>query len=248
MLLAWLRRSLPETQRFEAVADKARRASFFGPLARLVRAYPRRFAAIAVQLTCMGVGYSAADFLGPKYLQQGHGWTPGQMSTLYIVGGLLAIFGAPVLGRLGDRLGRRPVAIGGSLALAVFSLAFFNASGPWLVPLWIAGIFAVTGQDAVLSTYGAELFPTSHRSTAAAARLIVGTLAGSFGLVLESALYSLTGSHWHAVSLLLLVTLGSPLVIALAYPETAGRSLEEISPEHDALQEGEPHESAHALR
>ena len=240
LLLAWLRRSLPETPRFEArrlaLGDQLEQSSFFGPLLRLVRAYPRRFAAVALQLFFMGVGYSAADFLGPKYLQQGHGWTPGQMSTLYLVGGVIAIFGAPVLGRLGDRLGRRPVAIGGSLGVVICALAYYNASGVWLVPLWIVAIFAVTGHDAVLSTYGAELFATSHRSTAAGARLIVGTLSGSLGLVLESALYSLTGSHWHAVSLLLLVGLGATLVIIFAFPETAGRSLEEISPEHDLLE------------
>ncbi|MFI5315883.1 MAG: MFS transporter [Myxococcota bacterium] len=252
LLLAWLRRSLPETPRFEArqraLGSQLAESSFFVPLLSLVRAYPGRFAAVALQLFCMGVGYSAADFLGPKYLLQGRGWTPGQMSTLYLIGGLMAIFGAPVLGRLGDRLGRRPVAIGASLALVGCVLAFYNASGPWLVPLWIAGIFSVTGHEAVLSAYGAELFPTSHRSTAAGARLIVGTLAGSLGLLLESALYSITGSHWHAVSILMFVALGSPIVIAFAFPETAGRSLEEISPERDALHVGDSHESAHAPR
>lgn len=243
LLLAWLRRSLPETPRFEArrraLEDRISFAGFFVPLLRLVRAYPGRFAAISAQLFCMGVGYSAADFLGPKYLQQAHGWTPGQMSTLYLTGGLIAIFGAPVLGRLGDRLGRKPVAVAGSLGLVAFALAYYNASGAWLVPLWIAAIFAVVGQDAVLSAYGAELFATSHRSTAAGARLIVSTLAGGLGLALESTLYAALGSHWRAVSLLLLVALGSPLVIALTFPETAGRSLEEISPEHDEPPQGE---------
>jgi len=235
LLLAWLRRSLPETSRFEAQAQQLGRQAFFAPMLRLVRAYPRRFAATAAQLFLMGVAYSSADFLGPKYLQQGHGWTPGQMSTLYLTGGVIAIFGAPLLGFLGDRVGRRPIALASSLGVVVFALAYYNASGVWLVPLWIAAIFAIVGHDAVLSTYGAELFPTSHRSTAGA-RLIVSTLAGSLGLVLESALYSLTGSHWHAVSILLLVGLASPVVIAVAFPETAGRSLEEISPEHDVLQ------------
>jgi len=121
----------------------------------------------------------------------------------------------------------------------VCALAFYNASGLWLTPLWMAAIFAVTGQSAVMSAYGAELFPTSHRSTAAGARLIVGTLANSAGLALESVLYPFTGSHWSAVSLLLLVALGASLVVAFFFPETAGRSLEEISPEHESLVTGE---------
>jgi putative MFS transporter len=248
LLLAWLRRSLPETSRFQAQAARLTRQGFFTPMLRLVRAYPKRFAATAAQLFFMGVAYSAADFLGPKYLQQGHGWTPGQVSTLYLTGGVIAILGAPLLGWLGDRVGRRPIALVSALAMLGFALAYYNASGVWLGACWIAAIFAVIGHDGVMSTYGAELFPTSHRSTAAGARLVVSTLAGSLGLLLESALYSVTDSHWRAVSILLPVGLFSPLVIAFAFPETAGRSLEEISPEHDALHGGESHESANALR
>ena len=170
------------------------------------------------------------------------------MSALYLVGGVLAIAGAPVVGRLGDRFGRRPTAILASFLLVVFALAYYNASGVWLVPLWIGAIFAVVGYDAVLSAYGGELFPTSHRSTAAAARMIVATLSGSLGLALESVLYGVTGSHWHAVSLLLVVAFGATVVIALAFPETAGKSLEEISPERDEPETGGSDESAHAHR
>ena len=81
--------------------------------------------------------------------------------------------------------------------------------------------------------------------------MIVATLASGLGLALESVLYQLTGSHWHAVSILLLIALGAPLVIALAFPETAGRSLEEISPERgesEAIETGGSHERAHAHR
>ena len=250
LLLAWLRRSLPETERFaereRALGERLVRQRFFAPMVALVRAYPRRFAALAAQLFVMGVAYSAADFLGPKYLQQGHGWTPAQQSLLYLNAGGVAIFGAPLLGFLGDRFGRRPVAIGSAVLMIVGALAFYNASGWWLVPLWAIAIFFVVGHDGVLSTYGAELFPTSHRSTAAGARLIIGTLSGVLGLALESVLYSATGSHWRAVSILLAFGLISPFIVAFAFPETAGRSLEEISPELDSLQ-GDKHESAHSL-
>ena len=53
------------------------------------------------------------------------------------------------------------------------------------------------------------------------------------GLALESVLYAALGSHWAALSWLLLVALAVPVLVALFFPETAGRSLEEISPERD---------------
>ncbi len=252
LLLAWLRRSLPETPRFEAQQREleARHVErgFFTPLVRLVRAYPGRFAASSAQLFFFGVGYASADFLGPKYLQDGHGWSPGQMTTLYLMGGVLAIFGAPMMGRLGDRLGRRRTMIAVSLSLVILGFAYYNSSGFWLIPLWIAAIFAVTGTEALSSAFGAEMFPTSYRSTAAGARRIVGTLSNALGLALESALYAVLGSHWQAVSILLGFALVSPLIVAFFFPETAGRSLEEIAPEHDTLQRGDTHESANALR
>ena len=234
LLLAWLRRSLPETERFEARARTVERG-IWTPVRRLARAYPGRFAATCAIALAASLGIAAADLMGPKYLQQAHGWSPGQVSVLYIAGGVFAICGAPIAGTLSDRFGRRPLTIGAGVALVGLVLAFYNGSGAWLAPLWIALIFVLIGHETLLSTYGAELFPTSHRSTSAGARLVVITVGGSLGLALESVLYTVTGSHWSAISLLVGSTLFTPLVVALTLPETAGRTLEEISPEHDEL-------------
>ncbi|MEX2206608.1 MAG: MFS transporter [Myxococcota bacterium] len=232
LVLAWLRRSLPETARFEARAQLAERGMWL-PVRRLARDYPGRFAATAAIVTLYALGIAAADLMGPKYLQQAHGWSAGQVSLLYVSGGAIAICGAPVAGALSDRFGRFGMTIAAGVSVFALFLAFFNAGGVWLVPLWIALIFMLVGHDTLMSTYGAELFPTSHRSTAAGARLALATLGGGLGLALESTLYGVTGSHWSAISILLCAALFAPLLVALSLPETAGRSLEEISPEHD---------------
>ena len=44
-------------------------------------------------------------------------------------------------------------------------------------------------------------------------------------------LYELLGSHWSAISHLLLIVAIGPLIVAVAFPETARISLEEIAPE-----------------
>lgn len=176
-------------------------------------------------------GGAAADFMGPKYLQDAHGWSPARVAVLYVLGGGLAIAGSAYAGRLSDRVGRRPVTVAFGVTVLSLAIAFYNAAGWWLPVLWIALIFAVVGHDVLQASFGAELFPTSYRSTATGARAIVATLGGALGLAVESLLYGALGSHWQAISLMLAGALLGPLIVALAFPETAGRSLEDIAPE-----------------
>lgn len=235
LVLAWLRRSLPETQRFEAQhqppAVSLAFRDWLTPARDLMGAYPGRLAAVMVAVFALSAGGAAADFLGPKYLREAHGWTAAQMTFLYLIGGAIGILGSVVAGRLGDRVGRRPVAIGFGLAITLLAAAFYNVSGPALVPIWICMIFALIGNEVIIATFGAEMFPTSHRSTAAGARMVVATVGGGLGLAAESLLYDATGSHWTAVTILLALVLVCPLVVAACFPETSGLDLDEIAPE-----------------
>ena len=139
--------------------------------------------------------------------------------------------GNTVAGRWSDQWGRRRVTmifIAGQIA---FTIAYYNLFGWALMPLWIVMVFMIMGANVTLKAYGAEMFPTSYRSTAVGMRVVIGTLGGSFGLLLESELYSTMGSHWGAISLLAAAALVCPLIVARCFPETAGRSLEEVAPE-----------------
>ena len=51
------------------------------------------------------------------------------------------------------------------------------------------------------------------------------------GLAVESTLYVIFGSHWTAISILVLLALLAPFIVAAFFPETSGRTLEEIAPE-----------------
>ncbi len=130
-----------------------------------------------------------------------------------------------------DHFGRRRVAIFFLAVHPILAIAFYNASGFALPPLWVASLFTGMAGGIVLRAYGTELFPTSHRSTASGAGAIVSTLGGVLGLATESALYVVFGSHWTAISVLVLVAFIAPLIVAASFPETSGRALEEIAPE-----------------
>ena len=113
-------------------------------------------------------------------------------------------------------------------------MLFYRVSGVWVPLLWIMFLFAQFGADTTLSTYAAELFPTSLRSTAMGARSFLSTLGGISGLATVALLYQVLGSNWAAVSTLAGVSALVPLIVMFSFRETAGRTLEDIAPEPEA--------------
>jgi putative MFS transporter len=235
LALAWLRRSLPETRRFEAHATTRAAAHrlrhVLEPLVKLARMYPGRLLAICAVVFLLSVSDYSSLFFGTKYFQEVHGWSPKQFATMGVLGGFFGIFGAAFAGRLSDARGRRRVALVFLALQPLFVIGYYNASGPALVPLWIGATFLGFGGRIVIAAFGQELFPTSHRAVASGAREAVGTLGGVVGLALESRLYGALGTHWSAVSALAAVALLSPVIVAAFFPETSGRTLEETAPE-----------------
>jgi MFS family permease len=235
VLIAWMRRTLPETQRFEAHrATRPASATLLDalrPLVNLVRMYPGRFAAIAGVIFLLSFAENSAGFFQAKYFQEEHGWTPTQFGLMGFFGGFVGIFGSAFAGRLSDRHGRRPIVIIFLLSHPVFVIGYYQAFGWVLAPLWVCAVFSGIGSGVVLGTFGNELFPTSYRSTSAGARMVVGTIGGAVGLTVESLLYGIFGSHWTAISVLVSLVLLAPLIVWAFFPETSGRALEETAPE-----------------
>jgi len=229
LAIAWFRRNLPETKRYTQPSTARSVAVFsFAPIRELATTFPGRLIGIASVVALLAFAENAGGFFVAKYLQEAHGWAPWQYSVLGFFGGFIAIFGSAYAGRLSDRIGRRRVGI---IFLAIHPLvliAFYSIGGPLLGILWTIRVFVGIGGDVVLGTYGNELFPTSHRSTAAGARMIAATVGGVAGLAVESLLYGYFGSHWTAVSVLAVFALFAPFIVAL-FPETSGRELEDIS-------------------
>jgi putative MFS transporter len=235
LTLAWWRRSMPETERFLTLererGAELRAAPALAPVVTLLRSYPRRMAVVAAALLLAGAAIGPAMLFAPKYLQDVHGWRPGGVALLNIVGGFFGIIGNSLAGWLSDRLGRRPITVLFTLVFALSVMAFYTSTGVAVAPLWVLMIFCSMGSESTLAAFGAELFPTSQRSTASGVRSFASTLGIVGGLGAVSVLFGLVGSNWMAVAVLASGALLTSLLVALGFPETSGRTLEEIAPE-----------------
>ena len=227
--LLWLRRKLPETKRFQS--SRPAHVSLIGPLRGLFTNYPGRMGLlIAMALPAAFASANIVTFQS-KFLQDTHGWHPAQVSAMVIIGGLISILGTTTAGAMSDRFGRKAV-----LAVAIisfgtcFGIFYGFASGIWLIPLWIIGIFAFLMCDVLIGALSAELFPTSHRTLASAVRYFFWIIGGSLALFLEGILYDMIGSHGLAIALLIIP---APLAIIPIWflPEPAKKSLDDISAE-----------------
>ncbi|HKF30699.1 MAG TPA: MFS transporter [Candidatus Binataceae bacterium] len=233
VLIIPLRRALPESHRFEEATHRAQRLSSVArPFVVLLRAYPGRLLML-LSVTFLGnMGGNPAGFFFPLYLQDAHGYTPADVTKLFFIGGAVGIMGNIIVGRLSDRFGRRHMGSLCYLLAPLVTIWIYNASGRSVVSAWVLMLFFDTAASTIFSAYAAELFPTSHRSTAGSALSAAGTTGGAIGFLLEGWLFRYTHSHWTAITYMTTIWMIAPLIMYVGLPETAGKELEAISPEY----------------
>ncbi|WP_432561736.1 MFS transporter [Kineococcus sp. SYSU DK003] len=176
-----------------------------------------------------GPGYYILFVYMPTYLKTELGFTQVQ-GLLVTAAGLVAIIAAiPVLARVSDRVGRKPVLIGSALAMAVLAYPAFLAiqQGQMLLACVSAAVLALAfaGHAAVIHVTLVEMFPTNVRYSAYSVGFNITTVVfgGSAPLVMTAIINAtgVTSVPAFAVVLTALIT----LVTALGLRETAGERL-----------------------
>jgi len=226
LLIAVARRSLKETQRFEARSTVAKPSLF----AIWRTPHRRRVVELgAIWFLCYICSQNAV-FFWKEFALKERGLTDGQVGQAIAASALLAIPAAFAAGRFLDWVGRKIgatvilSALAGGVALA------YTANGP--LALTAALCLAAIGTNTMLTVLNAlttELFPTELRAGAFAwSNNLIGRIGYTVSPFVISAFVD--GYGWGAV---LRWTAVFPLIalalIWLLLPETKGRELEETA-------------------
>jgi MHS family proline/betaine transporter-like MFS transporter len=225
-----IRAKLAETPAFEAVEGETTKES--APILELLRDH------LAATLRCVGLSillfsaYYVVYVYVNIHLQTFVGMesrTAFWSTTLCLA---VAVACMPLFGALSDRIGRRPVFIGASIAAIVLPLPGFmlleagtaGAVGAHVV----LGLIDSALMGVALSAY-AEMFPTRVRYTGIALGFNVGAaLAGGTAPYICTWLVSNTGSSL-APAWFLIGTAVITLLTALKMPETKGANLKAVA-------------------
>jgi MFS family permease len=224
-LIKPLRRWLPESRRY--VAPHAQQVRWSGHVGR-------RFALLAGTGLCINLLAAPASGLQNEYLKKLQGYSATQIALFTIITTTPAAIGVLVGGELSDRVGRRRVGAFGLTVGAIATTATFATNG-WAIWVW-SFVGASFGGLAVpaIGVYQTELFPTAIRSVAKAGIVVVTLLGSTIGLLAAGAARDHDVSYGRIMTFLTIPPLIVALVILFAYPETAGRELEDLNPQDAA--------------
>ena len=234
VLIAIGRRSMRETERYEAVradpsSQRLDHTSLWEPWKREFRSNVR---AVGLLTFFRHAAVAAAAFWWAYYAQQEVGMSVS-LSGLYLAAaGALGAVGFIAAGRLMDRFGRRPTFVAYMLGTLVFGTWLFQIrSVALMLPVLCAAIFCGLGSVAMTSAFSTELFPTYVRSRAAAwcrnSFEVVGGIAGPLVVgLLGDHVRGPVGSIGDAMSLAIVALIPPTIFLALFFvPETMDEDL-----------------------
>lgn len=225
----WIRNGLEESKEFEAIKDVA--AVKNAPIRILFTRYPKMLAQVIGLSILLFSAYYVAYVYVNIHMQKVLGFDANfaYLSTTLTL--LVAVLAMPLFGALSDKVGRRPVFIGATIAalvLAVPAFLLFEQGGATAVIAHIVlGLTDSALMGVALATF-AEMFPTEVRYTGIAFGFSVGAaLAGGTAPYISTWLVQVTGSPL-APAFFLIATALITLIPALQLKETKGIDLRDV--------------------
>lgn len=224
----WIRNGLEESQEFKAIEKKQARKA---PVLDLFRTHPQTLLRVIGLSILLFSAYYIAYVYVNIHMQTVVGLSANfaYMSTSITL--LISVIAMPMFGALSDRVGRKPVFLGATIAaivLAVPAFLLFEQGGTIAVGAHIIlGLTDSALMGVALSAY-AEMFPTRIRYTGIAFGFSIGAaLAGGTAPYISTWLVAVTGNSI-APAFFMIGTGIITLISALTMKETRGIALSAV--------------------
>jgi MFS family permease len=228
-----IRLRVPESPVFSELREARKRTRM--PALTMVRAMPARLLLVMIANGPLAFNIYVVQTYALSYLA-GNGVPKSTSLFALLVGCAVGAAAIPLVGKLSDRTGRKPVYLAVSVFCALIAFPFFwllDTGNTVLILLAFAlalggGCLAMFGSQAA---YFAELFPAAYRfSGFALGREIPGAaLAGPAPIIAVGLVAAAGGAPWLLAVALVVVALASAVAVAFL-PETRGVELAPVVP------------------
>lgn len=227
----WIRNGIDETPAFQAAKESGNIAKV--PILDTLR-YHWKSVLIAVGAKVVETGpfYIFSTFViayATKYL----GYDKVTALNAVTIATLVTTIAIPYMGKLSDKIGRKPLYIGGTIAIMLFAFPYFYLlslkSAVWLTIATVIGLGILWAPvTAVLGTLFSEIFSTNVRYTGVTLGYQLGAaLAGGTAPLIATALLTAFNNSWVPVALYIILTGAISLAAIAATRETKDLDIEQ---------------------
>jgi predicted MFS family arabinose efflux permease len=180
----------------------------------------KEIAAASVAFFLMFLGVSVYIVYFPTWLERQLGFTPNQIATLFLVGGIANVLTGPQAGRISDRIGRKLIVLLSCVGLFFVMLATtVILSSLWLAyPLFFLTMVLVAMRISPFSALLTALVPDHNRGSLMSLTVALGQVGFGLGGAIAGPLYADLGYGSNTV-LGAVCVLGMGLMVWFLVPE-----------------------------
>ncbi len=248
VLIAFLRRGLRETARFNAVERARARITAglarkeFWPAIRnclvpFAGPYRSRLLVVAALWNSIGlIGGPTVTYFS-LYTRRDHGWTSHQVAMVLILAYFMGSIGSMLSGLMMDRLGRKfTTCFFYAMSAGAMYFLFTSDSFAAIMAGEVVTMFAYQAARTATSALSTELFPTAIRATGYSLCVqVIGQVCWMLSPVVIGLLSRSLGGLGNASSIFAVGPFIGIFVVLFLIPETRGKTLEELSPNIDEI-------------